>query len=110
MQIGNPTNAYDKDPEGKPEKMTYKIAKQGSKLALKVSKLVLKNSGLDDDTVNVLEGVADAAENQADAGRDASLADRVQMATGDTAGIVGDSVDNTCVSVSARWDFLLLYS
>ena len=103
MQIGNPTNAYDKDPEGKPEKMASKLVKQGSKLATKVSKLVIKNSGLDDDTANALEGVTDAAENQAEAGRDASLTDRVKMATGDTAGIVGDNVDNPYVSVSVRY-------
>jgi len=64
-----------------------------------VTKLVVKNSGLDEDTVNVIEDVADAAENQADAGRDATLADRVKMAAGDTAGIVGDNVDNQYVSV-----------
>ena len=79
--------------------MTYKIVKQGAKIATKVTKLVAKNSGLDEDTVNVVEGVADAAENQAEAGRDATLADRVKMAAGDTTGIVGDNVDNQYVSV-----------
>ncbi len=80
--------------------MTYKMVKQGSKIATKVTKLVAKNAGVDEDTMDVVEGVADAAENQADAGRDATLADRVKMAGGDTVGIVGDNVDNQYVSVS----------
>ena len=54
---------------------------------------------MDQDKIDIVEGVADAAENQADAGRDATVADRLKMATGDTAGIVGDNVDNQYVSV-----------
>ena len=37
-------------------------------------------TGVDENVVNVVEGVADAVENQADAGRDATFADRLQMA------------------------------
>ena len=55
---------------------------------------------MDEDTANIVEGVADAVENQASADRDASLADRLKMAGGDTAGIVGDNVDNQYVAVS----------
>ena len=35
---------------------------------------------VDEDTANVIEGVADAAQNQAEADRDATLADRLKMA------------------------------
>ena len=63
--------------------------------------LTVVASGLvDEDTANIVEGVAGAVENQASADRDASLADRLKMAGGDTAGIVGDNVDNQYVSVS----------
>ena len=110
VKIGNPTNEHKKDPEGKPEKVVSKIAKQGTILATKVTKLVIKNSGLDEDTVDVLEGTADVVENQADAGRDATLTDRLKMATGDTAGIIADNVDNPYVSVSACRHFLYFYS
>ena len=44
--------------------------------------------------------MADAAENQASADRDASITDRLKMAGGDTAGMVGDNVDNQYVGVS----------
>jgi len=55
---------------------------------------------VDEDTANIVEGVADAAENQASADRDASIADRLKMAGGDAAGMVADNVDNEYVSVS----------
>ncbi len=55
---------------------------------------------VDEDTANIIEGVADAAENQASADGDASLADRLKMAGGDTAGMVADNVDNPYVAVS----------
>ena len=35
---------------------------------------------VDEDTANVLEGVADAAQNQAEADRDATITDRLKMA------------------------------
>ena len=35
---------------------------------------------VDEDTANVIEGVADAAQNQAEADRDATIADRLKMA------------------------------
>ena len=71
----------------------------------KVTKLVLRNAPVDPEVVDVAEGVAEAAENQADAGRDATLGDRLKMATGDAAGIVGDNVDNQYVSVSAHCSY-----
>lgn len=56
---------------------------------------------VDEDTANIIEGVADAAENQASADRDASLTDRLKMAGGDAAGMVADNVDNPYVTVSS---------
>ena len=35
---------------------------------------------VDEDTANIIEGVADAAQNQAEADRDATIADRLKMA------------------------------
>ena len=35
---------------------------------------------VDEDTANVIEGVADAAQNQAEADRDATITDRLKMA------------------------------
>lgn len=35
---------------------------------------------VDENTADIIEGVADAAENQAEAGRDATIADRLKMA------------------------------
>ena len=55
---------------------------------------------MDEDTVNIVGGVADAANNQAEAGTDASIADRVKMAGGDGAGMVADNVDDPYISVS----------
>lgn len=104
-KIGNPTNSYEKDPEGKPETLPSKLAKQGSKLAATFTKTAVRaaaaTGAVDADTVELVDGITDAVENQAEAGRDASLADRAKMAAGDTAGVVGDNVDNTYVSTAA---------
>ena len=73
-------------------------------MAIKITKVAARSAAatgaVDADTVQLVEGVADAAENQAEAGRDATIADRVKMAAGDSAGLVGDNVDNPYVSVS----------
>lgn len=43
---------------------------------------MVKDSGVvDEDTANVISAVADAAENQVEAGRDASVTDRIKMAS-----------------------------
>ena len=80
------------------------MVKQGSKLAASITKLAARSAAsagvVDSDTADIVEGVADAAQNQAEAGRDATVADRVKMAAGDSAGVVADNVDNTYVSVS----------
>lgn len=55
---------------------------------------------VDENTASIIEGAADAAENQASADRDASITDRLKMAGGDAAGMVGDNVDNEYVGVS----------
>lgn len=50
------------------------------KLAAKITKIVAKNSGLvDDQTADIISGVADAAEKQAEADRDATISDRLKM-------------------------------
>ena len=64
---------------------------------------VLLFTGLvDEDTANIVEGVADAAENQASADRDATLTDRLKMAGGDAAGMVADNVDDPYITVSCE--------
>lgn len=46
-----------------------------------LSKKAVQESGLvDEDTADIVSGVADAVENQAEAGRDASVTDRLKMA------------------------------
>ncbi len=55
---------------------------------------------MDEDTVNIVGGVADAANNQAEAGTDASITDRVKMASGDGAGMVSNITDDPYISVS----------
>lgn len=44
-QVGQPTDDYKNDPEGKPEGTLSKVMKGGAKLASKVTKLVMKNAG-----------------------------------------------------------------
>ena len=47
-----------------------------------LSKKAVQESGLvDEDTADIVSGVADAVENQAEAGRDASVTDRLKMAS-----------------------------
>ncbi len=106
FQIGNPTNNHETDPEGKPESIPSKIAKQGTKLAASLTKTAVRaaaaSGAVDQDTVDNVEAGADAVKNQAEAGRDATVADRLKMAAGDTAGIVADNVDDPYVSVSFK--------
>ena len=53
-------------------------AKVGSDIVKKFA----KDSGIvDDDTAGILEGVADGVKNQAEADRDASVTDRLKMAS-----------------------------
>ena len=104
LQIGNPNNSFENDPEGKPESLPSKLAKKGSKLAASLSKVAVRmavaSGHADAETVERVDAAATAVENQAEAGRDASIGDRVKMAAGDTAGAVSDNVDNPYVSVS----------
>lgn len=51
-------------------------------MGAEIAKKFVKDSGLvDDQTAGVLEGVADGIENQAEADRDASMTDRLKMAS-----------------------------
>ena len=51
-----------------------------AKVGSEIVKKFVKDSGIvDDDTANILEGVADTVEHQAEAGRDTSITDRVKM-------------------------------
>ncbi len=53
-------------------------AKVGSDIVKKFA----KDSGIvDDDTAGIMEGVADGVKNQAEADRDASVTDRLKMAS-----------------------------
>ncbi len=73
--------------------------------------LYLYTGLVDEDTANIIEGVADAVENQADADRDASLTDRLKVAGGDASGMVADNVDNPYVTVSrnlAHYDIIII--
>ena len=80
IQEGKPDGDHKSDPEGKPESTASKAIKGSVKLAAKITKIVAKNSGLvDDETADIISGVADAAENQAEAGRDATITDRLKM-------------------------------
>ena len=79
--MGKPNEQWRDDPEGKPESTVSKAVRQTAKLASQVTKLVVKQSGLvDEETAEIVGGVADAVQNQAEAGRDASIADRLKMA------------------------------
>lgn len=79
--MGKPSEQWRDDPEGKPESTVSKAVRQTAKLASQVTKLVVKQSGLvDEETAEIVGGVADAVQNQAEAGRDASIADRLKMA------------------------------
>ena len=77
---GKPDTNHRNDPEGKPESAASKAVKGSVKLAAKITKIVVKNSGLvDEETADIISGVADAAENQAEAGRDATITDRLKI-------------------------------
>ena len=79
--MGKPNEQWRDDPEGKPESTVSKAVRQTAKLASQVTKLVVKQSGVvDEETAEIVGGVADAVQNQAEAGRDASIADRLKMA------------------------------
>lgn len=52
-----------------------------AKVGSDIVKKFVKDSGLvDEDTANIVEGVADGVKNQAEADRDASVTDRLKMA------------------------------
>lgn len=44
-QVGQPTEDYSADPEGKKEGRLSKCMKRGAKLASKVTKMIVKNAG-----------------------------------------------------------------
>lgn len=61
--------------------MISKVIRNTAKFGSELAKKFVKDSGLvDEDTANIIEGVADGVEHQAEAGRDASLTDRAKMA------------------------------
>ena len=45
MQVGQPTDDYKNDPEGKPEGKLSKAMKGGAKLVSRMSKMLLTNAG-----------------------------------------------------------------
>lgn len=45
-QVGQPTDDYKNDPEGKPEGKLSKVMKGGAKLASKVTLMIMKNAGM----------------------------------------------------------------
>ena len=56
--------------------------RSAAKVGAQVTKKFVKDSGLvDDKTANIVEGVADGVKNQAEADRDASVTDRLKMAS-----------------------------
>ena len=80
-QDGKPTEEWRNDPEGPPEPLGSKIARNIAKFTARITSFFVRESGLvDDDVAKVVEGVADAVENQADASGDASVTDRLKMA------------------------------
>ena len=79
LQLGQPTDDWEDDIEGKPEGPVSKIVRGAVKMVAKIAKTVAKDSGLDEKYVNVVDRAADVAEKQADADPNASLKDRAKI-------------------------------
>ena len=64
-----------------PEPVLSKIMRSVAKVGAQITKKFVRDSGLvDENTANIVEGVAGGVQNQAEASRDASVTDRLKMA------------------------------
>ena len=77
--MGNPTDNWKEDVEGKPESGAMKAVRGAAKMGAKATSKVAKNSGLDDKYTDVAVRAADLVEQQADADVHTSLKDRAKL-------------------------------
>ncbi|XP_065920977.1 pleckstrin homology domain-containing family A member 1-like [Dysidea avara] len=101
VKVGNPTEDWENDIEGKQESVVSKAFRSTTKTAVKHGKGHIPSTG-DKYLDGAISTAADVAENQIDADPNVSMKDRMKMAGDDMISVVADTVGNPALNVAAN--------